>query len=91
VGDVEEFCAVPPRPGEDELQPLPRSAGHTACYVSPYDVFYPCVQFPLTCGNVRQQRFADIWRNSEQLKEVRSIRLIVRKLKNHPCADSQNQ
>jgi hypothetical protein len=24
---------------------------------------------------VRQQRFIDIWRNSEQLKEVRSIRL----------------
>jgi radical SAM protein with 4Fe4S-binding SPASM domain len=33
------------------------------------------VQFPLSCGNVRQQRFIDIWRNSEQLKEVRSIRL----------------
>jgi hypothetical protein len=29
----------------------------------------------LSCGNVRQQRFIDIWRNSEQLKEVRSIRL----------------
>ena len=75
VGDVEEFCAVPPRPGEDELQSLPCSAGHTACYVSPYGDFYPCVQFPLTCGNVRQQRFLDIWRNSEQLKEVRSIRV----------------
>ena len=75
VGNVEEFCAVPPRPGEDELQSLPCSAGHTACYVSPYGDFYPCVQFPLTCGNVRQQRFVDIWRNSEQLKEVRSIRV----------------
>jgi radical SAM protein with 4Fe4S-binding SPASM domain len=75
VGNVEEFCAVPPRPGEDELQSLPCSAGHTACYVSPYGDFYPCVQFPLTCGNVRQQRFLDIWRNSEQLKEVRSIRV----------------
>jgi radical SAM protein with 4Fe4S-binding SPASM domain len=75
VGDVEEFCAVPPRPGEDELQSLPCSAGHTACYVSPYGDFYPCVQFPLTCGNVRHQGFLDIWRNSEQLKEVRSIRV----------------
>ena len=54
---------------------LPCSAGHTACYVSPYGEFYPCVQFPLSCGNVRQQRFIDIWRDSEQLKEVRSIRL----------------
>ena len=75
VGDVEEFCALPPRPGEDELQSLPCSAGHTACYVSPYGDFYPCVQFPLTCGNVRQQPFLDIWQNSEQLKEVRSIRV----------------
>ena len=66
---------MPPRPGEAELRSLPCSAGHTAFYVSPYGVFYPCVQFPLTWGNVRQQRFADIWRNSEQLKEVRSIRV----------------
>jgi len=43
--------------------------------VSPYGEFYPCVQFPLSCGNVRQQSFIDIWRDSEQLKEVRSIRL----------------
>jgi radical SAM protein with 4Fe4S-binding SPASM domain len=57
------------------MQSLPCSAGHTAGYVSPYGDFYPCVQFPLPCGNVRQQRFLDIWRNSEQLKEVRSIRL----------------
>jgi radical SAM protein with 4Fe4S-binding SPASM domain len=75
VGNVEEFCAVSPHPGEDALQSLPCSAGHTSCYVSPYGDVYPCVQFPITCGNVRQQRFVDIWRNSEQLKEVRSIRV----------------
>jgi len=75
VGDVEEFCALPPTPDENSMESLPCSAGHTACYVSPYGEFYPCVQFPLSCGNVRQQRFIDIWRNSEQLKEVRSIRL----------------
>ncbi|PYX32807.1 MAG: hypothetical protein DMG77_02385 [Acidobacteria bacterium] len=75
VGDVDEYCAVPSKPNEDELQALPCSAGHTAAYVSPYGDVYPCVQFPLTCGNVRRQRFIDIWRHSEQLKEVRSIRL----------------
>jgi radical SAM protein with 4Fe4S-binding SPASM domain len=75
VGSVEDFCA-PPRPAdESNMESLPCSAGHTACYVSPYGEFYPCVQFPLSCGNVRQQRFIDIWRNSEQLKEVRAIRL----------------
>ena len=77
VGNAEEFCAPPPSssPSDETLASLPCSAGHTACYVSPYGEFYPCVQFPLSCGNVRQQRFIDIWRNSEQLKEVRSIRL----------------
>jgi radical SAM protein with 4Fe4S-binding SPASM domain len=75
VGDAEAFCAPPPPPDENSMESLPCSAGHTACYVSPYGEFYPCVQFPLSCGNVRQQRFIDIWRNSEQLKEVRAIRL----------------
>ncbi len=77
VGNAEEFCAPPPAPNDNEesMASLPCSAGHTACYVSPYGEFYPCVQFPLSCGNVRQQRFIDIWRNSEKLKEVRSIRL----------------
>jgi radical SAM protein with 4Fe4S-binding SPASM domain len=75
VGNAEEFCAPPPPVETESLSSLPCSAGHTACYVSPYGEFYPCVQFPLSCGNVRQQRFIDIWRNSEQLKEVRSIRL----------------
>jgi hypothetical protein len=31
------------------------------------------VQFPLPSGNVRQQKFLDIWRDSEQLNDVRSI------------------
>jgi AdoMet-dependent heme synthase len=75
IGNAEEFCAPPPMPSPDSMDSLPCSAGHTACYVSPYGEFYPCVQFPLSCGNVRRQRFFDIWRNSEQLKEVRSIRL----------------
>jgi AdoMet-dependent heme synthase len=75
VGNAGEFCAPPVAPDENSMASLPCSAGHTACYVSPYGEFYPCVQFPLSCGNVRQQSFIDIWRNSEQLKEVRSIRL----------------
>ncbi|MGD0515418.1 MAG: radical SAM protein [Terriglobales bacterium] len=46
----------------------------TLDYISPYGDVFPCVQFPLPCGNLRRQRFADIWKNSSQLKEVRSIR-----------------
>ena len=54
----DEFCA-PPSPATDEemLDARPCSAGHTACYISPYGDVYPCVQFPLPTGNLRQQRF----------------------------------
>lgn len=75
VGDVDEFCAISAKPGESELEATPCSAGHTACYVSPYGDVFPCVQFPLPTGNVRQQRFVDIWRHSDQMNEVRSIRI----------------
>jgi len=75
VGNAEEFCAPPPKVGEDDLDSLPCSAGHTACYVSPYGDVYPCVQFPLPTGNVRQSKFLEIWRDSPQLNEVRSITL----------------
>jgi radical SAM protein with 4Fe4S-binding SPASM domain len=74
VGDVEAFCAPPLPPGEDIIDGYPCSAGHTAIYISPYGDVFPCVQFPLPCGNVRKQTFADIWRDSRQLKEVRDIR-----------------
>jgi radical SAM protein with 4Fe4S-binding SPASM domain len=75
VGDVDEFCAIKPPAGESELEATPCSAGHTACYVSPYGDVFPCVQFPLPTGNVREQRFVDIWRDSKQMNDVRSIRL----------------
>lgn len=75
VGDADEFCAIAAPPGEDTLNSIPCSAGHTACYVSPYGDVFPCVQFPLPTGNVRQQRFIDIWRYSDRMNDVRSIRL----------------
>lgn len=75
VGNVDEFCAIPAEIGQDDLEATPCSAGHTACYVSPYGDVFPCVQFPLPTGNVRRQRFIDIWRHSAQMNEVRAIRL----------------
>ena len=74
VGDVDTFCAPPPKPGDDILDGYPCSAGHTAAYISPYGEVFPCVQFPITCGNVRQTHFFDIWKNSPQFHQVRSIR-----------------
>ena len=74
VGDVAAFCAPPPAVGEDVMNGIPCSAGHTSCYISPYAEVFPCVQFPIACGNLREQTFEEIWRNSPQFHEVRSIR-----------------
>jgi len=75
VGDVDEFCTIAAPADENALSALPCSAGHTACYVSPYGDVFPCVQFPFLTGNVRKERFLDIWRYSDRMNEVRSIRL----------------
>ena len=78
LGDQVEQMRAPPRgptPMEEAYETLPCSAGHTACYVSPYGDVTPCVQFPYKVGNVREQRFIDICRDSPQLNDVRSIRV----------------
>jgi len=74
VGNVNDFCTPPPPVDDDVLDEMPCSAGHTACYVSPYGDVYPCVQFPLPTGNLRKQTFLEIWHDSTQMNEVRSIR-----------------
>jgi radical SAM protein with 4Fe4S-binding SPASM domain len=74
VGNVQEYCAPPPAPGDDILDGYPCSAGHTSCYITPYAEVFPCVQFPVVCGNLREQQFEDIWRNAPQFHQVRRIR-----------------
>jgi len=72
----EAFCAPPVAVVDEEtLDARPCSAGHMACYISPYGDIYPCVQFPLPSGNLRSKRFSDIWHYSTQLQDVRSIRV----------------
>ena len=74
---VGDSFAVPPAADLNDaaLDELPCSAGHTACYISPYADVYPCVQFPLPSGNLRRQTFAAIWRHSPELEGVRGIRM----------------
>ncbi len=74
VPNMEEFCAPPKPVTGDDLEGYSCSAGHSFCYISPYADVYPCVQFPLPSGNLRKQKFLEIWQGSPQLKEVRSIR-----------------
>jgi radical SAM protein with 4Fe4S-binding SPASM domain len=75
VDNQEEFCAPSEPPSAEDLEGYSCSAGHSFCYISPYGDVFPCVQFPLPTGNIRQQKFLDIWNYSPQLKEVRSIQV----------------
>jgi radical SAM protein with 4Fe4S-binding SPASM domain len=75
VGDVEDFCRPPDPVDEEVMEGYSCSAGHTACYINPYGEVFPCVQFPLPTGNVRRQKFSDIWYRSPQMNEVRSIKV----------------
>jgi radical SAM protein with 4Fe4S-binding SPASM domain len=50
------------------------SAGHNSCYISPYGDVFPCVQLPQAAGNLRNNRFKDIWYGSPQLEKLRAIR-----------------
>jgi radical SAM protein with 4Fe4S-binding SPASM domain len=74
VGDEEEFCAPPKPPTAEDLEGYSCSAGHSFCYISPYGDVFPCVQFPLPTGNIRTQKFLDIWNHSPEMNEVRSIK-----------------
>jgi AdoMet-dependent heme synthase len=53
---------------------LPCSAGHNSCYISPYGEVFPCVQLPQAAGNLRRERFADIWYHAPQLERLRAVR-----------------
>jgi AdoMet-dependent heme synthase len=53
---------------------VPCSAGHNSCYISPYGDVFACVQLPIPAGNLRRQRFAEIWSGSPALQKVRAAR-----------------
>jgi len=48
-------------------------AGHATCSISPYGDVYPCVQFFLKFGNIREKSFKDIWFDSEAAREWRTL------------------
>ena len=35
--------------------------GQSSCLISPYGLVYPCIELRIPAGNLRTQRFADIW------------------------------
>ena len=49
---------------------VPCQAARTLVYISPDGGVWPCITFPMTLGNLREQTFAQIWRESEARKSV---------------------
>ena len=47
-------------------------AGTSVCFVSNEGAVYPCGYLPVSAGNTRTQRFADIWNNSEVFAKLRN-------------------
>lgn len=75
VGNVGEFCAPVSTVDDNVLEGYSCSAGHTLAYISPAGEVFPCVQFPMPCGSLRQQSFREIWFKSEALTELRSVQV----------------
>ncbi len=46
-------------------------AGRLYCAVQPNGIVTPCVYIPIAVGDLRTERFIDIWKNSGILKELR--------------------
>jgi radical SAM protein with 4Fe4S-binding SPASM domain len=46
-------------------------AGRLYCSLSPQGDVHPCVFFPVTVGNLRKEKFSDIWLKSEMFNTLR--------------------
>ncbi len=47
-------------------------AGRLYCAIQPNGIVTPCVYMPIVVGDLRTERFIDIWENSGTLKKLRS-------------------
>lgn len=63
-------CAVGPGEASGEKR-RHCGGGSTVFAVNPYGDVYPCVAFPLVVGNLREEDFSSLWKNSPQLKRLR--------------------
>ncbi|MBQ8060975.1 MAG: radical SAM protein [Bacteroidales bacterium] len=49
-------------------------AGESSFNIQPDGTVSPCCAFPMNCGNVRDKGLEEIWRNSENLLKIRTLR-----------------
>lgn len=58
-----------PRLHSDESRTC--SVGLSSCLINPYGTVYPCIELRIPAGNLRKQRFNDIWRTAPVFEELR--------------------
>lgn len=63
-----------PRDKADLRKPLFCGAGRDMVSISPSGRVYPCVQFPVCFGSLREEIFADIWLKSDKAIALRSLK-----------------
>ena len=61
---------IPPKPVSATPSQGVCSAGRSRAYVSPDGAVWPCSQFPMQIGHVREKSFASIWRGSTERAEL---------------------
>ena len=53
----------------------PCHAGSAVCFINSNGDVYPCVVFPMSCGNIRRAELKHIWHSSPQLGTFRQVRI----------------
>jgi radical SAM protein with 4Fe4S-binding SPASM domain len=46
--------------------------GLASCLISPYGIVYPCIELRIPAGDLRRQRFSEVWADAAILRELRS-------------------
>ncbi|MBM4459728.1 MAG: radical SAM protein [Chloroflexi bacterium] len=49
--------------------------GLASCLISPYGIVYPCIELRIPAGDLRRQRFSEIWAAAAIFRELRSRHL----------------
>jgi radical SAM protein with 4Fe4S-binding SPASM domain len=57
----------------DGAGPQPCAAGRHYCAVGPTGDVMPCIMMPTVLGNIRDNAFADIWRTTPLLDQLRGL------------------
>ena len=59
------------RPRGDGPDTRTCQVGLSSCLISPYGIVYPCIELRIPAGDLRHQRFADIWADGPIFRQLR--------------------